>query len=201
MFSRGFPCINGKKPCNRTNEKSSFRAARRHFSLVDWITVNKNAMEGYLRMIRNAQGIFAESLKKLLKKKGLDHITIKDIVEDCGVSRQTFYYHFNDIYQIVEWVYTKIASESVTNSRDIDTWQQGYCRVHERMREDKLLFISACRSIRREYLETFMYNVIYDVIFPVGRTEWLLIKRIRNLLHIFIVLPLWQWIWIGCRTV
>ena len=40
----------------------------------------------------------AESLKKLLSKKNLDKITVKDIVTDCGVNRQTFYYHFHDIY-------------------------------------------------------------------------------------------------------
>ena len=46
----------------------------------------------------------AESLKKLLSKRGLDKITVKDIVEDCGVNRQTFYYHFHDIYDLTEWI-------------------------------------------------------------------------------------------------
>ena len=39
----------------------------------------------------------AETFKKLLSKRGLNKITVKDIVEDCGVNRQTFYYHFHDI--------------------------------------------------------------------------------------------------------
>ena len=38
----------------------------------------------------------AASLKKLLEKKTLDKITVKDITDDCGVNRQTFYYHFHD---------------------------------------------------------------------------------------------------------
>lgn len=122
-------------------------------------------------MLKNAEENFAESLEKLLSKKALDHITIKDIVEDCGVSRQTFYYHFTDIYQIVEWVYKKIVTEAGTNSRDIFTWQQGYCRLHESMRKNKLILTSACRSIRREYLEKFMYNVLYDVIHPMVEEE------------------------------
>lgn len=45
----------------------------------------------------------AQSLQKLLKERPLDKITIKDLVEDCGVNRQTFYYHFQDIYDLIAW--------------------------------------------------------------------------------------------------
>ncbi len=49
--------------------------------------------------------MLANSLRKLMKKKALDKIKIREIVEDCGVNRQTFYYHFQDIYALVEWMY------------------------------------------------------------------------------------------------
>ena len=45
----------------------------------------------------------AQSLKNLLRERPLDKITIKDLVEDCGVNRQTFYYHFQDIYDLISW--------------------------------------------------------------------------------------------------
>ena len=43
------------------------------------------------------------SLKKLLLQKPLDKITIQDLTTDCGISRMAFYYHFKDIYDLVEW--------------------------------------------------------------------------------------------------
>ena len=43
----------------------------------------------------------ADSFLKLLREKPLDKITIKDIVEDCGINRNTFYYHFEDIPALV----------------------------------------------------------------------------------------------------
>ena len=43
------------------------------------------------------------SLKHMLLKKPLDKITIRDITDDCGISRMAFYYHFKDIYDLVEW--------------------------------------------------------------------------------------------------
>ena len=42
------------------------------------------------------------SLKELLRHKPLDKITVRDIVDDCGVNRNTFYYYFQDIYAVLE---------------------------------------------------------------------------------------------------
>ena len=44
-----------------------------------------------------------QSLKNLLLKKPLTKITVADIADDCGINRMTFYYHFKDIYDLVEW--------------------------------------------------------------------------------------------------
>ena len=44
------------------------------------------------------------ALKKELLTKSLDKITINELAEDCGISRMAFYYHFKDIYDLVEWV-------------------------------------------------------------------------------------------------
>lgn len=118
-------------------------------------------------MLNNAKQVFAQSLKKMLEEKPLNHITVKDLVRDCGVSRQAFYYHFDDIYHLVEWIFKEEASQALANNRDIATWQQGYCRVLERLRENRALVINIYRSVSREYLETFMYDVLYDVIYPV----------------------------------
>ena len=49
-------------------------------------------------MTPSTKQALAASLKKLLRRKFLDDITVKEIVADCTVNRQTFYYHFQDIY-------------------------------------------------------------------------------------------------------
>ena len=50
------------------------------------------------------------SLKKMLLQKPLDKITIADLTDDCGVNRMTFYYHFKDIYDLVEWACVEDAA-------------------------------------------------------------------------------------------
>ena len=66
--------------------------------------------------------LIANSLRKLMKKKSLDKIKIREIVEDCGVNRQTFYYHFQDIYALVEWIYTYDGMQIFYEHSDNGNW-------------------------------------------------------------------------------
>ena len=43
-----------------------------------------------------------ESFLHVAAKKPLDKITVRDIVDDCGVNRNTFYYYFQDVYAVLE---------------------------------------------------------------------------------------------------
>ena len=51
----------------------------------------------------------AESLKKLMRTKPFSKITVTEIVNDCGVNRKTFYYHFEDIYALLRWIFEEEA--------------------------------------------------------------------------------------------
>ena len=42
------------------------------------------------------------SFRRLLFAKSLDKITVRDIVEDCGLTRNTFYYYYEDIYDLFD---------------------------------------------------------------------------------------------------
>ncbi|MBO6130293.1 MAG: TetR/AcrR family transcriptional regulator C-terminal domain-containing protein [Pseudobutyrivibrio sp.] len=48
--------------------------------------------------------VLAESLKELSKTKPIEKITIKEITDKAGVIRPTFYNHFQDKYELLEWI-------------------------------------------------------------------------------------------------
>lgn len=121
--------------------------------------------------MENLKSQFALSLKKMLMKKTLDKITITDIVNDCGVSRQAFYYHFSDIYNIVEWIFIQETENALRNHQDINTWQTGYCNLLYWLRDNKTLVTNTYKSVQREYVENFMYNVLFDHIFRVVEAQ------------------------------
>lgn len=71
------------------------------------------------------------SLKNLLLKKPLDKITIHDITTECGISRMAFYYHFKDIYDLVEWSCYEDAKRALQGKKTYDTWQEGIRQIFE----------------------------------------------------------------------
>ena len=68
-------------------------------------------------MVNQTKQVLEESLKKLMLHKPLDKITIRDLTEDCGISRMAFYYHFKDIYDLVEWACLEDATRALAGKR------------------------------------------------------------------------------------
>ena len=104
------------------------------------------------------------SLKHMLLKKPLDKITIRDITEDCGISRMAFYYHFKDIYDLVEWACIEDASRALQGKKTYETWQEGLLQIFEAVLENKPFILNACRCISREQMERFLYHLTYGLI-------------------------------------
>ena len=76
--------------------------------------------------VANYKRALEASLKKLLLQKPLNKITINDITEDCGVNRMTFYYHFKDIYDLVDWIMVEDAAKVLEADRALRTGQMPF---------------------------------------------------------------------------
>ena len=107
------------------------------------------------------------SLKNLLLKKPLSKITINDITEDCGINRMTFYYHFRDIYDLVEWSCLEDAKKALEGKKTYDTWQQGFYQIFEAVLENKPFIINVYRSVSREHVENYLFRLTYDLLIGV----------------------------------
>lgn len=107
------------------------------------------------------------SLKNLLLKKPLSKITINDITEDCGISRMTFYYHFKDIYDLVEWSCLEDAKRALEGKKTYETWQQGILQIFEAVLENKPFIINVYRSVNREHVENYLFKLTYDLLIGV----------------------------------
>ena len=95
------------------------------------------------------------SLKHLLLQKPLNKITINDIAEDCGINRMTFYYHFKDIYDLVEWCCEEDASRALAGKKTYETWQQGLLQIFEAVQDNKPFILNVYRSV---------YRITYDLL-------------------------------------
>lgn len=104
------------------------------------------------------------SLKNLLLQKPLSKITISDITEDCGINRMTFYYHFKDIYDLVEWSCQEDASKALAGNKTYETWQQGFLQLFKAVQDNKPFIMNVYHSVSREQVENYLYQLTYDLL-------------------------------------
>lgn len=97
-----------------------------------------------------------QSLKNLLLKKPLTKITINDIAEDCGINRMTFYYHFKDIYDLVEWSCLEDARRALEEKKTYNTWQQGFLQIFEAVKENKPFIMNVYHCVDHAQVERYL---------------------------------------------
>lgn len=107
------------------------------------------------------------SLKNLLLQKPLNKITINDIAEDCGISRMTFYYHFKDIYDLVEWACVEDAARALEGKKTYDTWQEGFLNIFRAVQDNKPLIMNVYRSVGRERVEQYLNPLVHNLVLGV----------------------------------
>ncbi|WP_172255769.1 TetR/AcrR family transcriptional regulator [Saccharibacillus deserti] len=118
-------------------------------------------------MTQMTKRALAASLKKLLSQKTLDKITVIDIAEDCEVNRQTFYYHFKDIYDLIDWIYTHEASKALNGNKTYETWQQGFLHIFEYIQSNRNFVLNTYHSVNREHLERYLHQETHALLIGV----------------------------------
>ena len=111
------------------------------------------------------------SLKNLLLKKPLTKITINDIAEDCGINRMTFYYHFKDIYDLVEWACLEDARAALEEKKTYATWQEGFLQIFEAVRANKPFIMNVYRCVHQEQVERYLRPLVDHLLLDVINEE------------------------------
>ena len=71
----------------------------------------------------------ADALRHKLATKPLQKITIRELVEECGLNRQTFYYHFKDIYDLLRWMFIYDGEQLLNKRLTTETWEEALLLV------------------------------------------------------------------------
>ncbi|WP_281269506.1 dihydroxyacetone kinase transcriptional activator DhaS [Fontibacillus phaseoli] len=109
----------------------------------------------------------AASLKQMMGETPLNKITVKHLVEDCGLNRQTFYYHFQDIYELLGWIYQTEAVDTIAEYRSYTTWTHGFHKIFTYIENNKAFCLNTLHSLARNHLDTYLYSVTNQLIMGV----------------------------------
>ena len=105
----------------------------------------------------------AASLKKLMNRKP-QSCTINEIVQDCGVNRNSFYYHFEDIYALFKWMLEQEAVEVVKQFDLVLDYREAIEFVMDYVAENRHIVNSAYDAMGREGLKRFFYADFIDIV-------------------------------------
>ncbi len=106
----------------------------------------------------------AAALKTLMAQKPMDKITIAELTSICSIRRQSFYYHFEDIYDLLRWMIEKEALSLLRQQEGALLWKEGFLQLFRYLEENRAVCLCALKSIGRDHLRRFFEADIYAII-------------------------------------
>jgi AcrR family transcriptional regulator len=125
-------------------------------------------LRGRMRMLKpetrqeNTKYRLAEAIKACMKNTPVDRITVQQIVDACGVTRQTFYRNFLDKYDLINWYFDKLLLESFAHMGSGRTVLEGLERKFEYIREERVFFTGAFSSDDQNSLKEHDFALILE---------------------------------------
>ncbi len=98
------------------------------------------------------------SLKKFMIKKPLSKITVSELIADCDINRKTFYYHFENIYDLLKWMLEQEAIEVVKNFDLLIDYEDAIQFIIKYVQENTHILNCAYDSMGRDELKRFFYS-------------------------------------------
>lgn len=109
----------------------------------------------------------ASALKTLMEKKGFEKITVSDIAEECGLNRQTFYYHFQDKYDLVNWVFYNDVVVRVLHHDPYENWSDVMLDVLGIMQQNRSFYIRAFNTSGQNTFQDYFFSVTKDLLLEI----------------------------------
>ena len=103
----------------------------------------------------------ADQLNEILKHKKLDKITVKELVDACNISRQSFYYHFRDIMDVVEWYQDQALKQSIERSLKVPTYKEAIRGVVHEAFNHRELISQLMDSQQRKEMEALFVRAVH----------------------------------------
>lgn len=102
-------------------------------------------------MPKSTKNQIMSALAGLLQTKRLDDITVTELVEQCGISRQAFYYHFSDLYGVVDYAIQQLLDGlGITRPEE---WRDVLEKTLALLRENRTVVLNVYRAYERSYVE------------------------------------------------
>lgn len=106
----------------------------------------------------NTKKTLAASLKKIVANKPFSKVSVSEIIQDCGVNRKTFYYHFTDVYDLLKWTLEQEAIAVVAQFDLIADYEEVVYFVMDYVEENNRFLRNVYDSMGRDTLKQVFFQ-------------------------------------------
>ena len=106
----------------------------------------------------NTKKMLASSLKKILESKPLSKVTVSEIIADCKVNRKTFYYHFENVYALLNWMLKQEAIEVIKQMNLITDYEEAIFFAMDYIDENEIILKNIYHYIGKDELLQFFHQ-------------------------------------------
>ena len=119
----------------------------------------RNAINSY-----NTKLLLANTLKELLKHKSFSEVTVTEITKLSEVNRNTFYYHFDYIYDLLCWLLEQEAIKKVRDYNTIDDIDDAINFTLDYIDENRNFLTNIINSVGERDLKRFLFKDFMEII-------------------------------------
>lgn len=142
--------------------------------------------------MNKTKDLLVSSLQELLLTKPLDKIRISDITDHCGMNRQTFYYHFHDIYDLIEYAYYHDSSRPYIIDKLAESapfsWRNAFDELLNYIHDNEIFILRIRHSLSSNYLTNILKHSVEEYLHKVlhiANEEYHVSEKNMNNIQIF----------------
>lgn len=125
----------------------------------------------------NTKTDMGQALKQLARKKPFDKISVSDITSVSGYNRQTFYYHFQDKYELLNWVYHEDVFAGLIDGINFDNWDGYLAKMLEKMKAESYFYQNTIKYAQEDF-EEHLFHITTELF--IEAIEFLDTKQVLN---------------------
>ena len=105
--------------------------------------------------------VLADAMRELMRRRPVSKITIGDICDHCGMNRKSFYYHFHDKYELINWIFTKEYDDAAGSAPH----QDRLLTLCEYLRREHAFYRAALQPLEGNRLVACMDEALRDILY------------------------------------
>ena len=121
-------------------------------------------------MVSRTEDAIKQTFLELLNEKPLSQITVKMIVEQCGINRNSFYYHYQDLPALIEEIVREESDRIMREYPTIESVETAMLAAVDFASKNRRAILHIYHSVNRDIFEQYLWQVCEYVVSSYGRT-------------------------------